>query len=391
TTFVYDDDGILRVVNDRLLRRFLHEYVMNTVKEDDVKNFIALRLGKDMSWTQLELLKGIKDPLSSIEQFAQSFNYRNTAVRVTPDSIEEVKLPDYLWENMVIPRKFERVPIFEEFSYHEGNMRCTLTEAGERCEMLRFLRYTSEFSIADAEERNRVFVRNFFNKVTAIGFLLTKFKSEFKAVVMVDGTESSGNTADGRTGKSLLGKALSHFANVATIDGRNTKNSDSFVFFNVDRTTDLIFMEDIRSDYNFENLYNCITSDLTVNRKNKEQFVIPISESPKFLIATNYMIKDRSRSAEHRIAYMLFSDHYNQHRMPVDDFGHMLFDGWMDGLEEQWVLFDNLMLECAQLYLRSLKEQWQSSGSGIINASYDIINARNYRMLMGDTFFEWIT
>lgn len=390
-TYVYDDDGILQQVNDRIIRRFVHRYVKENVSDVDTLDFISARIGKELSWDKLELLDGIDDPLAAIEEGAQCYNFMNTGVRVTADAIEEVSLPTYLWENMMIKRKFQRIPIFKSIEFNGGEMRYELTEAGRRCEILRFIEYTSMFPSDSEAERQSMFFRNVFNKITCSGYLLTRFKSEYKAIVMIDGTESDGNTADGRTGKSLLGKAYGYFANLVSIDGRNTKNSDSFVFFNVDRTTDLIFMEDIRHDYNFENLYNCITSDLTVNRKNKEQFVIPKDKSPKFLIATNYMIRDRSRSAEHRMVYMLFSDHYNNHYEPIHDFKHLLFEGWKGDFAEQWTLFDNFMLECAQVYFRSLREGWQAEGTGIVSAPFDLIRIRNSRNSMGANFFSWIS
>ncbi len=95
------------------------------------------------------------------------------------------------------------------------------------------------------------------------------------------------------------------------------------------------------------------------------------------LITTNYMIEGQGGSHEDRIFEVEFSDHYNQHHRPSDEFGGLFFEGWD---EEEWLRFDNAMMQTVQTFIAvGLK-------------SYDHINLkeRKLRQLTDNDFAEWI-
>jgi hypothetical protein len=183
---------------------------------------------------------------------------------------------------------------------------------------------------------------------SAIGYMLHDYKQESntKAVILCD--QMISENPNGRTGKSLIGKALEKVKNVSRVDGKNFKFKDKFTFEMVKLGTQIIDFNDVEANFDFEKLFSVITDSMSVEYKNKPTFMIPFSESPKIMLSTNYTIRGEGSSYKDRMFEIEFSDYYNAEHKPKDDFGHDFFTGWD---ENEWNRFDNFMLECLQLYL----------------------------------------
>ena len=183
---------------------------------------------------------------------------------------------------------------------------------------------------------------------SAIGYLIHDYKdkSNTKAVILCD--EKISDNPMGRTGKSLIGKAISYIKNIVRVDGKNFEFKSSFTFQLISLDNKVIDFNDVKSDFDFERLFSVITDDMTVEYKNKQPFTIKYEESPKIMISTNYTIQGLGDSYKDRMFEIEFSDFYNEQHKPIHDFGHNFFDGWDN---EEWNRFYNFMLECLQLYL----------------------------------------
>lgn len=190
----------------------------------------------------------------------------------------------------------------------------------------------------------------FLSLCSSIGYLLHGYKEESnaKAIVLCDQKIQSDGEPNGRTGKSLIGKALEKIKNVERVDGKNFGFKPSFTFQMVKLGTQIVDFNDVEANFNFERLFSVITDGMSIEYKNKSPFVIPFSESPKIMISTNYTIKGIGSSYKDRMFEIEFSDHYTPEHKPKDEFGHDFFTGWD---EAEWNRFDNFMLECLQLYL----------------------------------------
>ena len=188
----------------------------------------------------------------------------------------------------------------------------------------------------------------FLSLCSAIGYMMHDYKqdSNTKAVILCD--QMISDNPNGRTGKSLIGKAIEKIKNVSRVDGKNYKFTEKFTFQMVELGTQIIDFNDVEANFDFEKLFSVITDSMTVEYKNKTPFTIPFSESPKIMLSTNYTIRGEGSSFKDRMFEIEFSNHYNAEHKPKDDFGHDFFSGW-DELE--WNRFDNFMLECLQLYL----------------------------------------
>jgi len=190
-----------------------------------------------------------------------------------------------------------------------------------------------------------------FNSLrSAIGFLLHGYKdpSNARAVIFCD--EVIGNGAAGRSGKSLIAHAIGKLRMAADLPGRNFNFNDRFAFQIVTPATEIIIFNDVDKNFRFEKLFNNITDDFTVERKNKNQFIIRFRDSPKILITTNFSIKDSDISAIARQFVLEFSSHYNIKHTPIDEFKHRFFDDWDD---DEWQSFFTFMANCLAYFLKN--------------------------------------
>lgn len=389
--FVQVNDGIVTLTGASDIRNFIYNFVQQTSKEDDVLEFFASRLGAILGPDKLEQLPKIDDTFDDYKPERQMLFFRNGQLTVTAGGMDFGGIVNPVWQQKVINRKFHRVRVINDIKIHDDrSFTIELTEEGARCEFLQFLQNVSYFWRGEelTPQKEEQYARHLVNKITSIGFLLCdyKFQTELKAVIAMDGALGEVGQSNGRTGKSLIGVALSKITEQTVIDGRSLRNDDDFIYSNVTPRTRNIFMDDVRVNFDFERLYPAITGDLAVNPKGKSRFVIPNAQSPKIYIATNHAINATDRSACARIAYMVFSDWYNDTHTPFDDFHHALFADWDD---EQWNLFDNLMAECVMYYLRSMEQEWCAPGQGMVQPPQKEINQRILRQQMGETFLQW--
>ena len=254
--------------------------------------------------------------------------FSNCFVELTKAKVEVKKyeeLEGYIWDKQVIQKRFG----VEKKSANLG------TAKGSEFEM--FIR-----NICKNDEQRILSLRS------AIGYLLHNYKdsTNAKAVILLDEKLSDG--AYGRSGKGLVAQAIGRLRKTVRLDGRNFNFSKSFSFQSVTLDTAIIEFNDVNKKFNFDKLFSIITDDITVEKKNQNEIIIPFHESPKIIISTNYTIEGSDDSTLDRQFVIEFSDHYNKSHRPIDEFGHRFFDEWSNG---EWNNFLNFMIGCMQLYL----------------------------------------
>ena len=253
------------------------------------------------------------------------FFYKNTAVEITAHSVTEISYKDLefnVFQNSIIPRRYRRK---------------LKRKRGE------FKQFVWNLS---GETRAR-----YLSLQVAIGYLLHQYKDPAnpKIIILIDQIIGELETHNGGTGKSLAFGALKHMRNVVELSGKR-KGSDRFLMQRVNVFTDIILVNDVSRYDSAENYYNYSADDFTIERKYKNEVVIPASQSPKLCMTTNHMLKrPEGNSSERRLQEYEVSDYYSADRNPQDEFGHSLFHDW-DQL--QWQLFDDFMIDCVQLYLQ---------------------------------------
>lgn len=283
----------------------------------------------------------------------QKILYRNGTAYVTPDGIKFVKGDNSECKNS-IRLDFKRIKIIDFISRNENGFEVIFTPKGIKSDFIEFILHTSDDLLDDFNHATHF--QLVVNKITALGYLLTGWKTPTEAKAVVIRNRHLGQY---QNGKSLLAKAVGM---ICDLDSSN--NWDEYGFQDVNPNADVILIDDVDRNFNFQSLFLAITDDLVIYRKNQPKVVVPWIESPKFVLTTNDFVKGANEgSAKRRIAYVDVSGHYNIGHSPMDDFGHLLFKDWDIN---QWQLFDNFMMECIMWYFRSYNNNWGGPGQGIV-------------------------
>jgi hypothetical protein len=199
----------------------------------------------------------------------------------------------------------------------------------------------------------------------SLGYLLHGYKEEqnAKCVIFVDEVATTGKP-DGRTGKSLLIKAVGELVQVTTIAGATFRFEDSFRFQRIAASTRLAYFDEWDGRrLPFKKLFTEITSEIAVNRKNHAEFTIPFADSPKFAITTNDVVSGEGGSHEGRKIEIPLAPHYSARHTPKDDFGVGFFkEGW-DAAE--YNRFFNLALGWVQQFLAGGRQLAQLASAAL--------------------------
>lgn len=347
--------------------------------------------------------------LPPVESDSQLLFFRSKFWRVSADGIEENELGtlefNYRreWCNPTDPKLLQQRMVTVTQDEDKG-FNVQISEDGQKCDFLRFLVLTSWFDWekhldSDRRPKDPSFdtivspeaYRHLLSKMTAIGYLLHQYYNPgvTKAIIAMDNNISEVGLSMGRSGKSLIGKAIQQIQTTAFFNGKTIDIADDrFVWDTVEPGTRTIFIDDVKPNFDFELLFPLITDSITVNRKGRDRYTLSGHDKPKFYITTNHAVGRENGSTRDRQFKLAFSNYFDVNYKPEMEFrGQFFSDSWD---EEQWNLFYNLMAECLHLYFEAQKNHWGVSGSGLINAPSHNLELRQMRQDMGETFFNWM-
>jgi hypothetical protein len=298
----------------------------------------------------LNMIDSINLKMLTDEKDISCIPFKNGVVKVSKDNIELLNYIDvngYIWENQIIQRDFK-------FSEDDKND---------------FKDFISKVS---NNEINRIYALE-----TTLGYLIHTFKDKTDQKAIIFNDQEIDDNPNGGSGKSLVLTALNHFRKVVKIDGKAFDPSKSdFVYQRVNLDTQILAFDDVKKNFNFEQLFSLITEGITVNRKNKDEIFIPFERSPKVIITTNYVINGVGSSHERRRHEIEFYQYFNERRSPLSEYGRLLFDSWTS---EDWSNFDNYMINNLKLFLNNGLSKTVS------------INSDVKRLIQATTkdFFDW--
>lgn len=392
---IHIDSGIIDRVAPCEIRDHVMEYILSNTRKAVVIDYFYKGLDGFLGDKKLERLEVKADNYNNFEAGIQRTHYNNGQVEITAHAITPNLPMSNVWRKRIVARNFQRVPIIKNITKTGDDFYIEYTPEAEQCEFLSYLvntsnNYYSHDSVRETtNDENREWARSMVNKFTAIGYLLSDYKyaSDRQVVVIQDHGLSAVGQSHGGAGKSVLGNALQKITTQKYLEGKSFSLGDQFILDGVTRATRNIFIDDIKPNFDFQNIFNWVTGPMPVNPKGGGRFTLSMDESPKMLITTNHAVRDAHHgSVKRRIAYMEFSSWYNSEHSPVNDFHHMFFDDWD---EWQWTLFDNLMAECVMYYFRSFEEIWNVEGRGVVPPPMTNIELRTLRQSMGETFLQW--
>ena len=199
----------------------------------------------------------------------------------------------------------------------------------------------------------------FINKVCAIGYSLCRYRNPARtyAVFYTEASVGEEGKSTGGTGKSLIIKSLDFARNSFTIDGKSfdpKKGATNFQRF-MRGVHSHIHLEDVCKDFDFESLFVMISSGFVSRALYAAETFTPIEEVPLMQITSNFMINLSSDSAQRRLFMVGMSDYYHAKNEMMCTEGHLPEDDGFDDLThpspEQLNHIQNFMAQCMQFYM----------------------------------------
>lgn len=266
--------------------------------------------------------------------------FQNGVVKITKSKIDLLPLESvkdgYIWESSIKDQvdqiKIQDQPtgIFKDFV--------------EKC-----------MSVKDENGNWKIDQSEYTTFRTTYGYLLSNYTNygQCPAPLFVD-RDTDGIHAEGGNGKSLVMSSVEHWKKTLSINGKNIDKKDKFLFSGVNFDTEFIFLDDVGDDFDFKVVYNYTTSDMEIEKKFKDRFVIPKDKKPKLGVATNYIMSDTDFSSTRRQYIVEFGsfwhDKIKYEKESVQDYyGKRFFDyGFTD---QDWIDFYNFGFHCIKEYL----------------------------------------
>lgn len=294
------------------------------------------------------------------------FYFKNKVVRVTPQGInseEYSTITGYIWKSQITEHEFTKLGLskFENHSFWSFLLDICSTREGI--------------------ERTSTDSKRWEALLSVIGYYLHRYKDESRAIAVIF-SEANLNmeSQEGRTGKGLILKAISHLRNMVPINGSKFNFDDRFKWQDIELDTDIVMLDEATYKFSFRDMFSPIAESLRVEKKSKQSFIIPFQESPKFAITTNEVITNESGSAKDRRFDMELLPFYDSEFKPTEKYKTSFFSSHWD--IEEWNQFYNSMIYCCYFYL--------AKGRKLLSYESDTMYERKLIMGTNEHFREWV-
>lgn len=344
--FIHIKDNRIKLINSTIIKDAFEDYVKSLPTREDkiitddtekqskiTADFILNKLYQNIqNYLSDEMFNRLR-PDKKIEilqdtNTAKYLFFKNTAIEITADYIKPIKyseLNGYVWDTGIIDHNF--VP-----SEKKGD----------------FEQFFEDITAGDPQRKESL--------MTMMGYLMhDNYECTSKAVLLTDASNDEIGVSAGGTGKGILGKALGHVLNrtkssnrYVAIGGKSIDLKNNTRYSLADISTQLIHIEDLNRNADFEDLFNDITDGACIRKPYQTK---PIIKMLKIMISVNHTISISNESSKARRLYIFeLSNYYNESYTPEIKFGHRFFESsWT---EDNWLNFYNFMTRCVQLYLQ---------------------------------------
>lgn len=421
----------------------IRDFVRESLRSQQVGNLVleAYINSKKASKQLYDDLETIDIDFDSATEDSRMLFFKNVCVRISaptdptkPETAIEIlhqpKDNKYVWNTKIIPHDFERLK--PSFTYDWHNPTLTINLHNNPSAVMRYLinasrlywrqeletfGSTAEDPLqADAEnkayeEANRFNLYGprlettpqawaeqavcFLNKIYVNGYLLHQYKiaSNAKAIWAMEWKNTDEGASNGRSGKSLMFSCMKKLglSNIVTMQGRNKKLTDNNFFMDlVDKSTDVLLIDDARKGFDFDTFYTMITGTVTINPKNEKQFELSYEDAPNIVFTSNFPIPNTDTSTLDRMLFVAFSDYYHakgddtdykEGRKVSDEVG-LLFGA--NYTEEQYNADINFYIDCLIFYLQCLQY-----GIPPVQPPTEQIIKRAKKGIMGEAMYRW--
>lgn len=402
----------------RVIKKFTKDWVMSKNLPDEISILNKLTLSSQISEANIDTMESIEVELRNASAEAEYLHFNNSSLRITKNAIERIRhedVPNYILGSITVKNQVISHVIPHNISLQQGAPAIEVEATPGYQELLDRLA-----AAATAEERERVmceislfpeidryevkindkefifasFLRDITrmhwrreledkepltdtqhkeemlalaNMLFCIGYLCAQYKNHGKPwLVFIQDTKiSEVGKSEGRSGKSLILKGISHARVSFYIEGRklDDKSQFQFLYDGLTEFHDIVDIDDFAEFGDFNTIYSQITSGRVVNSKHTSPFTLPYEDSGKMSISSNFELPNTSSSTMARLLSCGVSDFYHEQtknnnykesRSPLSKFGRQLYT---DFTEDEWVQFFNLIAYCIQLQQRFDKIQ----------------------------------
>jgi hypothetical protein len=223
--------------------------------------------------------------------------------------------------------------------------------------------------------------------VTGIGYLLHHHfrESEGQAVLFYDESITDIKTPMGGSGKGLIINAVKQVRNVTKVDGKHLASDNRFKWGLVTPSTQVVWIDDVKTDFDFSILHTNLTDGWTIERKYLSQFVIDPQDSPKTVICSNSIIQGDGSTNRRRQFIIELSDFYSRKiikgdEKPIEQIHGCIFFNKTAWDQNEWNMFFSLMLSCASQYFTS----------GLVQSEGINVEINRFRQATNEDFAEWV-
>ena len=395
--YIHNQNNIIKEIFPNEIKNYVHRWIAEKNLPIDVRD--RFYKASDLNSESLANLPITDFNFIDTTKDSQLLFFKNKVWEITADEIKEHKNGDinnYVWSDEVLKHQIRKLPDMFQVTRDPESKKYSIEILNKECKFFQVLIRTSQVywrkelelqePLTEAEKYEQDV--HLINKMYCLGYLLHRYKDPSRPWIVygTDAKLSDDNSSNGGSGKSFVFKALTLFMKQITLDGRNPKLADnSHIFENVDKHTDLIFIDDVDKKLNLQVFYSIVTGSMTVNPKGTRSFNIKEAQVPKIAITSNYPPSNQERSTLRRLLFSVFSDYfhvntdgeYKEDRTIKDEFGKNLLQD--DYTEHEWNLFYNFMGQCVKLYLNFDKIEVESQA----------VVMRTHMASMGLSFKEW--
>lgn len=317
-TFVKVYNNIINEVNEIHIK----DFVLNHVVEIDmnVYNFFAKSTTK-FSENYLNQLATKELAMVRDSETESYLFFQNGVLKVTEEKkeiIEYINIGGFVWQKNIIPHNYFDIDSKSDFETFINN-------------------------VCNKEEKRKLIVE------TALGYLLNTYKKQDEGLAIIFYDETLNDNPSGRTGKTLISKALGQCRKLVTLNGKEFNNKGQFPYQTINLDDNIICFDDMERTFKFETLFSIITGNLTLNKKNLQPIEIPFYKSPKILFTSNYILSGVGDSHDARKVEIELYRHYSKKYKPVNEFGKLFFSQWST---EEWNCFFSYMISNIQKYFK---------------------------------------
>lgn len=382
SVFVQIHDGKIRQLHDpKIIRDAFEDYILSLtnrkvtpedgsveceVTPDKLRRTLLKSINYYLGEDKLERLRPEEAITIMHDTYSTKYHYyRNCVVQVCADGVKAFgydqlakesakrelqtgeKNGRYIWESSIMDRDFDISCI---------NKHCAVLSGTGDFAM--FCRYISGFGSAvkskEAEEQHTL---RFKALQSIIGYLMHgDYECNLKSVLFMDANLNGNSRANGGTGKGIIGKGLSFAMNRNEHDckyiseaGKNFSPENERRYSNGDLSTQLIHIEDIKKDFDFEKFYNDVTESVPIRKMNVDRVMV----RSKIMLSSNTPIDiiTTGNSTARRLVIFELDNYFNSKHTPEDEFGRWLFGSkWT---AEDWSAFDQFIVSCSYVYMRN--------------------------------------